>query len=119
MRLGPEPGPPILAQLFLCAVHKVTLLHLKDEGLRRVKACPHGHDLDRVQARLVNVALGRRFNREAVPEAVGQPEGGGRQEPSWAGLGQRGGRLEAEPWASEAKPFLGPHGPPGAQSPSP
>ena len=59
VRLGPEPGPQILAQLFLCAVHKVTLLHLKDEGLRRVKACPHGHDLDRVQARLANVALGQ------------------------------------------------------------
>ena len=60
-----------------------------------------------------------RFNREAVLEAVGQPEGGGRQEPGWASLGQREGRLEAEPWASEAKPLLGPRGLPGAWSPSP
>ena len=59
VRLGPQPRSPILAQLFLCAVHKVTYLHLKGEGLWRVKACPQDRDLDRVQARLANVSLGQ------------------------------------------------------------
>ena len=55
---------------------------------------------------------GRRSHREALPEAVGQPEGGGGREPCLAGLGQRG-VLEAGPWASGAEPLLGPRGPPG------